>query len=215
MVRETHVDPTSADAGSKGHQVQDPSASSHISRTYSPFGKWGMYLISCFLQLATCWNLHSSRFLYWALLFLKAQAWHYVQNVLSLQNPAQVRVGKQKLCWRQGAGANHLIKNVDILQLESHKCFRTQLIFVGISFLPYVMCFQEYDPIISELVSWCSILSWNPAPHIYRNATSPSRVRTPHCFVATPSDIAGSHVHRPLVFLQKDWAVPNAFPTSR
>ena len=104
--------------------------------------KWaGMYLISCFLKLATSCNLHSSRF------------------------PPLSKSSSLTLCSK--SILKHLMKHVDILQSESHKCFRTLLVFVGLSFLTYViMCFQEWHLIISELVSWYFILAWKPAPHI-------------------------------------------------
>ena len=165
--------------------------------------KWVMYLISCFLQLATCWNLHSSRFLYWTLPFQRVQARHYVQNVFESSKPNTGQDRKTKTVLVTRLGQKHLMKHVDILPSESHKCFRTLLEFVGIPFLTYViLCFHEWHLIISELVSWYFILSWKPAPYI-QDCHLTFSVRTPHCFVSTPSDIAGSYVNRPHVFYRK------------
>ena len=60
-----HVDPTSADAAKRPSRLSR--SSSKLTRELNLFSfrkNGGMYLISCFLQFATCCNLHSSRFLY-------------------------------------------------------------------------------------------------------------------------------------------------------
>ena len=76
--------------------------------------------------------------------------------------------------------------------------------YISISFLTYViMCFQEWHLIISKKPVLDISFYHGSQPHIYRIATSPFRVRTPHRFVATPSDIAGSYVSRPHVFCRK------------